>query len=132
MIWREPAEESDDLYPGLTVNDGRVSGSILVGHTRLPLWAFVSYAVTSGWGQADSSYDIQKAGLTSDQFGEFLWALLEQRGEFGRLLLILADVERRDSIGDELGDPWWRDDIQKARVVDQLQRCIDALRGSHD
>lgn len=33
-VWREPAEESHDLYPGPCVHDNRVSGSITVGRSR--------------------------------------------------------------------------------------------------
>jgi hypothetical protein len=49
-VWREPSEESVDLYPGLVVHDGRVSGSITTGRSRLPLWAFMFVAIRDGWG----------------------------------------------------------------------------------
>ena len=43
--WRNPAEESLGLYPGLVVDDGRQSGSITVGQSRLPLWSFIGTAL---------------------------------------------------------------------------------------
>ncbi len=128
MVWRDPAEESNDLYPKLAVNDNRVSGSILVGGTRLPLWSFVGYASKDGFAAANNSYSIVDAGLTADDLSEFLSFLFQVRGEFARLLLVLADVERieleRDSADMEA---WWDQTDLRFRVRDQLRRCIDVL-----
>ncbi len=95
-IWRKPHAEGVDLYPGLTVHDGRVSGSITAGQTRLPLWCFAYTAIVDGWSQVEGSWHPSKYGWDAARFGTFLSDLLEPRGEFGRLLCVLADAERRD------------------------------------
>lgn len=146
--WREPAEESVDLYPGLVVHDGRVSGSITVGQSRLPLWAFSSVAITHGWDEVESGWSPSDYEFTAPNLAGFLGDLLEMRGEFGRLLLVLADAERRDrerqedalvphgpivnvTPGDpdavELPAPWWDDPELSGPVIEQLRRCLVAL-----
>lgn len=141
--WREPDEESLDLYPGLVVHDGRVSGSITFGPTRLPLWAPVLR-----FEDALEDYGADPAEVQAAEC--FLHDLLEMRGEFGRLLLVLADAERRDSEREdealepygpvvditpgrpgavELPPPWWHDADLRAPVIDQLRRCLAALEG---
>lgn len=150
-VWREPAEESLDLYPGLVVHDGRVNGSITAGRSRLPLWCFVSTAVRDGWDDVEHSWEPSRHGMTGEMFGEFLYDLLELRGEFGRLLLVLADAERRegelrgrwlserdDGSGivaiplDENADrplSWWDYPLIVENVRAQLHRCLEALGG---
>ena len=93
-MWREPAEESVDLYPGLVVHDGRVSGSITVGQSRLPLWALVQTAIRNGWDEVEEGWSPSDYGWTEKEMAQFLYFLLEMRGEFGRLLLLLANAER--------------------------------------
>lgn len=127
-IWREPDACTED-YPRLIVHDGRVSGSITVGNTRLPLWAFAWTAITDGWDEAEASYEMSEYGYTAEDFARFIYCLLEQRGEFARLLCVLADVERFDTLDDESSDegPWyWRED-DRERVRAALQRCINVL-----
>lgn len=125
--WREPGEETENLYPGLVVHDGRVSGSITVGRSRLPLWAFVWTALIQGWDEVERGWEPSQYGWTADKTGEFLHHLLEMRGEFGRLLLMLAEAERTEN---EMGDPWWQDDAVRERVVEQLRRCLAVLEAS--
>ena len=131
--WRDPDEESVDLYPGLVVHDGRVSGSITTGRSRLPLWAFAGVAVTHGWDEVERGWSPSKYGWTAERFARFLSHLLEARGEFGRLLLVLADVERRDEermVPTPV--PWWADRELSAPVIDQLRRCLAALDNGED
>lgn len=150
--WREPREESVDLYPNLVVCDGRVSGSITVGRSRLPLWAFVPTAIMDGWDTVEAGWSpAERYGFKEGDLAAFLTNLLEMRGEFGRLLLVLADVERlEDEREDDFyqehapgetviditdgtvhGAPipgaWWDQADLRQRVVDQLRRCLDAL-----
>lgn len=122
--WRAPSEESH-LYPGLCLHDGRVSGSITVGCTRLPLWAIVTTAIRDGWDSVEDGWSPGTYGYTADDLAGFLYDLLEQRGEFGRLLLLLADAERRERGGS--GPAWWQTKRHRKRIREQLQRCIDAL-----
>ena len=133
-IWRQPDEESLDLYPGLTLDDGRVSGSINIGRSRLPLWAIICTAIHQDWQAVEDGWSpTAHYGFTADDLSAFLYHLLELRGEFGRLLMVLADVER---IGDERDDdefaidtaPWWQMEDLRARVIEQLERCINVLR----
>lgn len=121
--WRTPDEESDDLYPGLVVHDGRQAGSITVGCSRLPLWAFIGVAVTQGWDEVEAGWSpTEHYGFTADDLANFLHNLLEQRGEIGRLLLVLANAERR-----ERSVPWWERKNLRQPVIDQLRRCLAAL-----
>ena len=125
--WREPDERTTD-YPGLEVWDARVSGSITLADSRLPLWAFTWIAVTDDWDtQVEAGWSPgERYGWTADNHGAFLTDLLEQRGEFARLLCILADVERRAREQDS-DRVWWDRKKQRARVMTQLQRCLDVL-----
>ena len=123
-VWREPDEESVGLYPGLVVDDGRQTGSITVGRSRLPIWAFIGQLV-SGIETIEHTwegYRVGEYGLPPHDLGTFLYNLMEQRGEFGRLLLILADVERRE--GD---NAWWEVKRQRNRVRKALDSCLAAL-----
>lgn len=127
-IWRDPDEESTDLYPDLVVHDGRVSGSITVGQSRLPVWAFIGSVIRSGWEEAERGWDYIESeyGMTAEKMAKFIYCLMEQRGEMGRLLLVVADAERCEQ---QRGDfrPWWRTKRHNKRVADQLRRCLAAL-----
>lgn len=152
--WREPADETTDLYPGLVVHDGRVTGSITIGRSRLPVWAIIGHLVQGGWGEVTDDWDYIESdyGFTGSDLNLFLYYLMECRGEFGRLLLALAyaerrECDRRDVVLDEAtggegglvnvtpGDPdavelppaWWEDPELSAPVVDQLRRCLTVL-----
>jgi hypothetical protein len=157
--WREPAEESVDLYPDLVVSDDRVSGSVTFGPSRLPIWAVIYTAIVQGWDDVEAGWDPSNYGWDAERLATFLYNLLEARGEFGRLLLVLADVERiegeredemndhaevvvyttpenRANFGgegvvvrafDDMPPPWWGQDDLRARVADQLRRCLAVL-----
>jgi hypothetical protein len=128
---REPGEESIDLYPGLVVYERRKTGSITAGQSSLPLWAFIVDVVHAGFPKAAEEYSIENAEMTGGTLAGFLYWLLEQRGDFARLLLVLADVERQahnmeqDVIPHDVA--WWYHPEMKERVRDALQRCLDAL-----
>jgi hypothetical protein len=126
--WREPDAETNE-YPNLWVHDGRVSGSITVGPSRLPLWSFVGWVPTLGWDEVVKSwpYIEDEYGWTADRMGEFLHYLMEQRGEFARLLLVLADAERCEHVRGQWDKPWWQTKVHRKRVRKQLQRCLDVL-----
>lgn len=130
-IWREPDEQSN-LYPGLMVHDGVQTGSICLRDTRFPLWAYVTDIVHSGFEKASDSYGYTSDAWDADAMSRFLYCLLEQRGEFGRLMLLIADAERLEherGIG-AMSQPWWRTKRHKKRVGDQLRRCLEALEGA--
>lgn len=127
---REPSEETTD-FPGLVIHDGRVTGSITAGHSRLPLWAFVHDLALTGWDSAVAS-QWEETYITKEQMADFLYFLLEQRGDFGRLLCVLADVEFVQSQAEEKSqDPltpaWWQVPEARQRVREALRRCLDAL-----
>lgn len=123
-IFRGPAEETQD-YPGLFVHDARVTGSITVSQSRLPYWALAGldwHEVVTGWPHIESEY-----GWTFEKHADFLYCLMEMRGEFARLLCVLADAERRGQ--HHMDTPWWETKGQRRRVLRQLKRCVAALEG---
>jgi hypothetical protein len=127
VIWREPDEESVDLYPGLVVHDGRQSGSITVDRSRLPYWAFAGWdwdEIVTGWDYITTDY-----GWTEERHRLFLHDLLEPRGEFARLLLVIADAERCDRVRGGVA-PWWETKRHRKRVGDQLRRCLAMLEAA--
>ncbi len=131
---REPPEETTDLYTNLVVDDRRVSGSITAGATRLPLWAFVPQLITGGWNGIEEEYP-SAAQIGADGLAEFLSDLLDARGEFGRLLLTLADAARHEhpelapAGGGGAAEPrgWWQDPELARPVRKQLERCLALL-----
>jgi hypothetical protein len=82
-------------YPGFVVHDGRVTGSITVGHSRLPLWCLINTMVDAGYSTTVEDYPTLSTYATADDIASFLYDLLEHRREFARLLCVLADVERQ-------------------------------------
>lgn len=129
--WRKPAESSDDLYPGLRMHDGTVSGSIRLGDTRLPLWAITGVLMEGGWEGVEQDWPNENGRYGEDPrsvVGGFLYDLLELRGEFGRLLMVLADAERCDH-AQGLRRSWWETKRHRKRVGDQLRRCLAVLEG---
>jgi hypothetical protein len=121
---RSPGEESLDCYPGLVVSDGehrRVSGTITVGRTRLPVWCLISEVIYGGWSAAVEDYE---PDMTASQAAEFFYNLMAHRGEFGRLILILADVERCSTLRWD----WTETRKHIDRLADQLERCLKLLR----
>lgn len=119
-VWRTPDEESLDLYPGLVVHDGRMSGSITFGVNRTPLWApQIRYV------DADDYHIPEPTTITTAE--DFMRDLLQMRGEFARLLLVLADAERCEQRRDAAGPPWWSTKRHRKRVSEQLRRCLDVL-----
>lgn len=125
--WRDPGEESVGLYPGLVVHDLRVTGSITIGRTRLPLWAIIGEYCSNGWDGVLNGWDYIETeyGFTNEDLARFLYCLLEQRGEFGRLLLLIADAERCEQFGARKA--WWETKRHRKRISGQLRRCLAAL-----
>src|SRR5690606_25384757 len=89
---REPPECTDDIYPGLSVWEERVSGSLTIKNSRLPLWAFVWTAITKGWEEANSGWGLSSYGYTADDLGQVLYYLFDLRAELARLLADAAPV----------------------------------------
>lgn len=122
-VWRTRATETHG-FPKLMVNDNVMSGSINVRGTRLPLWAIISTAINEGWESVKDGWCPEHYGYSGQDLAHFLYCLLEQRGEFGRLLLLLANVEKPEYRADLA---WWEITSARQRVSRQLQRCLDAL-----
>lgn len=116
--WRVPDEESTDLYPGLVVHDGRVTGSITFGPTRLPLWAPQIAFVDA------EDYRASKEDVGAGE--HFLSDLLQLRGEFGRLLLVLADAERCERVTGSRYC-WWQTKRHRKRIAQQFKLCLQVL-----
>lgn len=147
--WQRPDYMGDDIYPGFDCWDKKQTGSICFDKTRVPVWAIVADLTSGGWESVADNYDLTD---TEGDVTQFLYNLLEARGEFGRLLLTLAAAEaaegdRRDAVLHEAtggegglvnitpGDPeavqlppaWWETADLAAPVIDQLRRCLDVL-----
>lgn len=121
--WRHPAEVSDDLYPNLSLSDNVVSGSIVFQGSRLAAWAVIADLVAAGWPAVRREY---LPPCDASVLSGFLYDLLEARGEFGRLLLVLAEANLQERTADA-DRAWWDDPALSARVVDQLRRCLAVL-----
>jgi hypothetical protein len=118
------------LYPGLVVSDGRVSGSITLGRSRLPVWCFTPDFPS--WDEYLSDQEKPGSphyGVSKDDLAGFVRNLLEMRGEFARLLLMVADAERQENEDEDsaFGPPWWEIPELRQRISDQLRRCLAAL-----
>ena len=128
--WRDPPEESDRLYSGLVVDEDRVTGSVTIGKSRLALWALIGETVREGYDAAQQEYPGSWRWTTEDMV-TFLYSLLELRGEFGRLLLVLANAERLESNRNDRADEklwwWWERPRDRRRVLKQLRRCVAVL-----
>jgi hypothetical protein len=85
---RRPAECTED-YPGFTVDDGRVTGSINIGPTRLSLWAVTPYAFHYAAAELSEAWPHRDPADWGDA-GTFLANLLNVRGDFARLMCVLA------------------------------------------
>lgn len=103
-IWRDPDEESVGLYPNLVVHDGRQRGSITIGRSRLPIWSVIYTAIEHDWDEVERGWaPTQHYGFTARDLAEFVHSICQVRGEFARLVLMLADAERSDYTDDNDG-----------------------------
>ena len=152
--WREPADETTD-YPKLWVHDGRVTGQVTVGQSRLPLSSILTPALYQSWDDVEAGWSPSTYEFGHDDLASFVDDLLQCRGDLARLLCVLADVERREREREEaileahadedgfsfvkvfptddpdsvdLGPAWWEVDEDRQRVVDALTRCLEWLR----
>lgn len=126
--WGEPRRSTTGLYPGLVLNDKVLSGSITAGHSRLPLWA-MTFAVRDIQQILEDNFN-NLHGWDAEQFSGFIHELLEMRGEFGRLLLVLANAERLEGVREGRGDhdtPWWAHEPSRKRIAAQLRKCLDII-----
>jgi len=124
-IWRKPATQTNG-FPKLMVHDDIVTGSINVRDSRLPLWAIIGTAICQGWDAVERGWSPgQFYGYTKEDLAHFLYCLLEQRGEFGRLLLLLAKAESSDRDGSFAC--WWNKPYYHKKVKAQLESCLKAL-----
>ena len=77
-------------------------------------------AIQENWKDVQDSWDVEEYHYSAEEFSEFLYDLLEARGEFARLLLEIANANRENI-------HWWTDSGLSERVRDQLQICADSL-----
>lgn len=112
-------DKRGEHYPGLVVMDGRVTGSITLGQSRLPIWC-----IPHGFDIEAHQMEPTAYGVTDDDLGEFVHRLLEARGNWGRLLCVIADEERASGYVPFLYDISER---AKKRLRAALQACLDEL-----
>ena len=118
-VWRTKRIQTKG-FPKLMVDENVVTGSINVRNTRLPLWAIITTVICEGWEAVEGGWSpTARYDYTKEDLAHFLYCLLEQRGEFGRLLLLLAKVEALDC--------WWENTNGRRQVMKQLQNCLDTL-----
>ena len=120
-IWREPPDESTNIYQGLVVQDDRVGGSITVRRSRLPLWTLIGTAIREDWEAVEDAWgSVREYEYTAEELSEFAYNLLESRGEFARLILEIASANKEH-------DHWWTDEELKGKVRNQLAICLKSL-----
>jgi hypothetical protein len=93
------------------------------------MWAVTGLALSSGWEAVEreyypDEYTNQYHSFTEGSAGEFFHNLMQHRGEFGRLVLLLADVERCSTMRWD----WTQTRKHTDRLADQLERCLKLLR----
>jgi hypothetical protein len=128
MVVLDQQDKVREDYPGFVVHNGRVSGSITLGPTRLPLWCLIQTMVDEGYASAEESWPCVSEYGSAEKIGYFLYDLLEQRRDFARLLCVLANVERREREArsrDPHQPAWYADSESVNRVRAALQ---DGLR----
>lgn len=145
--WQQPGYKGDDIYPGFGCDDGMRAGGINIGNTRQLVHDLIGSILEGGWDEAETDYGTQTC--TDREYGRFLHDLLDMRGEFGRLLLLLAAAVRIAVIKDDAkvnahwaeAHPgaqmcdcmaidhlaWWEDPEVYGPVVEQLRRCLNVL-----
>src|SRR3990167_2493197 len=128
---RDPSEETQE-YPGLFVSDERITGSITLGQSRLPIWCFLYTVLIEGWDEAKVNWpSIKDYNFTKEDLAAFLTNLVHVRGDFGRLLLAIANAERleekRADTDDIMAPSWWEDPELKAPVIELLRKCLSIL-----
>lgn len=123
---RERRETED--YPGFVVCDNRRFGSITLGHTRQAVRDVLSYAMTvEGWDDAIAGYGWDEdpegtiAGVSLTDLGNLLDVLFDLRGDYGRLVLAMANAERRG------GGSWPERPRIRKPVVDLMRSCLADL-----
>jgi hypothetical protein len=121
-------EPTDGLFPGLSVWDARMAGAITLKDSRLPVYVLASMVMKYGddWERVTDSYDVPEWYEWTD-VRLLVTMMLNLRGEWAKLVLIMADGERRRSHN---GLPWWRKKRDRARVRAQLLRCLAMLDGT--
>ena len=113
-------DKRGEHYPGLVVMDGRVTGSITLGQSRLPIWCIPH----NGFDIEAHTGEPTAYGVSDDDLARFVFELLEARGCWGRLLCIIADEERASGYVPFLYGISGR---AKKRLRAALQACIDEL-----
>lgn len=124
-VWREPSVESDDLFPGVVVCDDRVTGSLTFGPTRVPLWAPAAVFLDMDDYLPPNWFPDPRAAASAGE--SLIGNLLQLRGEFARLLCVLADEERREHLPRARRLAWWEKKRSRRRVLAQLKLCVDCL-----
>lgn len=143
--WRRPDYKADDIYPPFGCWDKMRAGGVNISGSRLLVHDVLWSLVAGGWDRAVNEFT---PPCSPDEYRRFLHDLLDARGEFGRLLLVLAAAERMERDRDEAdGDEhfatahprsnlcdcgripvsWWEDAEMRQPVIDQLRRCLAAL-----
>ena len=121
-------DKATEDYPGFVVHDDRVTGSITLGPTRMPLWAPISTMIQAGYDAAIECWPSLPAEGSPEAIGSFLEDLFQQRKEFGRLLCVLADVERQERVTRDTDiKPWYGHPEHVKRVRTALQNCLQHL-----
>lgn len=107
-------DKRGEHYPGLVVMDGRVTGSVTLGQSRLPLWCLPA-RFDIGWHTGDPN----SHGVTDDDLSQFTYNLFEMRKPWARLILTLADEHRMAMRG-----PGWFGESKRAKK--RLRAALDA------
>jgi hypothetical protein len=139
----------------LVVHDGRVGGRITAGASRIPIEVLLPEAFGFSSPYIEFAEVEAEHGVGREALCSFLEQLLTVKGDLARLLLVLADAERRwreqlfrpylqeqkqrarergedTSHGFDIDPagypgPWWEHEQLRTPVVAQLRRCLATL-----
>lgn len=116
---RKEPNRSRKLYKPLLVNDARVSGSITLGDSRLPIWAIPHHFDIQTHQGTETYTDAYDQEISDADLGNFLDDLLNCRKSQARLLLALANNSRLESKRSQL----W--------LIEALTECLQVERTEH-
>lgn len=126
----EAEHDATEDFPGLIVWEERMCGDITVGHSRLPIGMVLAIMLQDPpVADVEDCYpDVTKK--EQRRLVEFVRCLVGHDGDWGRLLCVLADVNRKTANRRDRNwnaKPWIHRRKDRDRVRAALLTCLAAL-----